>query len=329
MLSQESPREVFQRRLRDVVEDEIEKRRDARSTTSGNHPPKVTQKTIAEECGISYKALNSYIRECKGSKEPCAIPRGDQLVLLARELNVSLDYLFGLSEVRELNYFEDTDALANAGNNKIPDTSGENIAEKINAERRKVSNYTGLSSAAMDTLNSYVRTKRHLSMLNTVNWLLESVDMGSMFPEYEALGSCDYPTHKIPYDGENCNSQEPPSDLDSRFPETTDQDYDEYVKFAESGGSKESLRRMTELLIGSSVLQLIDSYLHSDLDSEALYDITEEGRIYDHAKGRDGDMIPIDELRSIVLGSDLVENFYLEQIKKALHEMKHKTKPPV
>ena len=81
---------------------------------------------------------------------------------------------------------------------------------EIDDERKRISNYTGLSSEAMDTLNLYVRTKRHLSMLNTVNWLLQSVDMGSMLSEYEALGNCDFPAIKIPDESSDSEDSTPP-----------------------------------------------------------------------------------------------------------------------
>ena len=328
-MAKKKTRKIFKQRLRNVVYEKIEGLRDSRdrqkADTKDPSTKRITQKTIAEMCGIHYKTMNSYIRDDEIGASPGAFPRPEHLVSIAKNLNVSLDYLFGLSEVKELNHYQDEDSIANSDNcGKMEKLVNNQKQAEINEELRKISNYTGLSAAAMHTLHSYVRTQDNLSMLNTVNWLLQSVKMGSMFSEYEAQGSGDYPTIKFPDVSDDLaasNAVEmPPLDEDAA------KEDEEYVN---SGSHKETLRMMAEALVGSSVLQLIDSYLHTDFDCCDLYDITADGGIYNHATGRDGDMIPLKEIRAAVLSCDLVENYYLEQIKKALRDMKHRSKPPV
>ena len=308
-MKNESPRDIFRRRLRNVITEEIDGRLDAfsRQVPEGTPLPRINQGTIAEECGINSKTLNSYIRVESPDKSKGALPRFEQLVAIAQKLNVSLDYLFGLTEVKELHHIKGVDAPT-----------------EIDDERKRISNYTGLSSEAMDTLTLYVRTKRHLSMLNTVNWLLQSVDMGSMLSEYEALGNCDFPAIKIPDESSDSEDSTPPE-----MPPLDENTIKEAKESASAGPQKESLRMMAEALVGSSVLQLIDSYLHTDFDCCDLYDITADGSICKHADGLDGDAIPLSEVRAAALGCDLVENYYLEQIKKALYDMKHHSKAPV
>ena len=76
----DNPRDIFRRRLRRVIEIEIESRKDALChETEGRSIPKINQSTIAEECGINYKTLNSYIREEGRGKSKGAFPRLDQL----------------------------------------------------------------------------------------------------------------------------------------------------------------------------------------------------------------------------------------------------------
>ena len=105
-MKNESPRDIFRRRLRNVITEEIDGRLDAfsRQAPKGTPFPRINQGTIAEECGINSKTLNSYIRVESPDKSKGALPRFEQLVAIAQKLNVSLDYLFGLTEVKELHH---------------------------------------------------------------------------------------------------------------------------------------------------------------------------------------------------------------------------------
>ena len=165
-ISKEKIDETFANRFKDTFKDIIEERRFQNSQLSADGKPVgkkygCTHKELAMEAGVNEKTFHSYISSQNKSK------RLDIVAQIAYHFNISVDYLLGFTNVQELRF----DGVSTA-------------------DVRKISEYTGLSSKAIEQLHKYAGAG-NLTMTQTVNQLLEELADNHSMKEFEALHPLD------------------------------------------------------------------------------------------------------------------------------------------
>lgn len=355
-------REIFRERLREVLLIRIEDEQMARDKIyqtacaeaqaaglpTPEKPEKFTQRSLAEELGISYTTLNSYINESyRPKKRKESAPQFDLLVLVAQKLNISIDYLMGFTEYRKLgpdsNWTYRMHEMANiermsdldADVQKVDagkEESALQIDKPIDIERQ-ISDYAGLSLKAIRLLHLYhCAAQAGRTMSSTINKLLENTSFGIADKDDNAMSKWIQDTYPKMNDFPYYEEEEPPEEQLSPEEEERllDEMGEEFFEHCKDGSSNsidfKFMRLLEHLEIGKSVLQLIDSYFSLEIrgDNENKYVITYDGKLHSWNDLESLGEIPEGMTGIKTTGVHLLDSFFLGCICEKLREMKYK-----
>lgn len=293
-ISKEEVDNMFAERFHDTFDRIIDDRRFWNSQLSENGKPmgrkwECSHKALAAEAGVNEKTFHSYISNQNRSK------RLDIVAQIAHHFNISVDYLLGFTDVREL-YFDDVST----------------------ADIRKMSEYTGLSSKAIKQLHKYAGLK-NLTMTQTFNQLLEELESNRSMKEREELYFLD--------EEEAAYMQQIAEEGPPESPEWTEEEeersYQQYQDYIDSGAAEALASESCKAFTGDRVLQLIDAYLHLKMDKTREYIVSDKGVILSMDKMIEADVRGFSEIQAQLPGGAVVEQFLMEQIKDAIKHLKH------
>lgn len=292
-ISKEEIDSTFAKRFYDTFERIIEDRRIWNSQLSVNGKSigrkwECSHKALAAEAGVNEKTFHSYISNQNRSK------RLDIVAKIAHHFNISVDYLLGFTDVREL-YFDDVST----------------------ADIRKISEYTGLSSKAIEQLHKYAGLK-NLTMTQTFNQLLEELADSHSIKEFDELHPLDEEDLEYMQRMAEEGQPEPPDWTE----EELERSYQEYEEQMKNGLAAAMISESCKVFTGEQILQLIDTYLHLSMKPTEVYSVTNDGMICD-ANGVMEKRLYNEDIQMRMCGSEVVEEFLLEQIRKAIEKMKH------
>lgn len=301
-ISMEEIDDIFSERFHNIFEIMIEGRRIENSRLSKNaknsrpigKKKNCTYKALAEEAGVNEKTFHSYMSSQNRSK------RLDIVAQIAHHFNISMDYLLGFTDVKEL-YFDDVST----------------------ADMRKISKYTGLSSKAIKQLHKYACLKES-TVTQTVNQLLEELADNHSIKEFDMLNPPEEVyTEEYIKQLEESYAELPPELRAPYTEEEAEQAYQEYQKLMDDGSAADMLYESCKTITGERVLQLIDAYLHLSMDGTEVYSVTNDGVIRDMDSMIDSDMVGISDIQVQMPGGALIEQFLMEQIKDAIKDLKY------
>ena len=192
------------------------------------------------EAGVNEKTFHSYISSQNKSK------RLDIVAQIAYHFNISVDYLLGFTNVQELRF----DGVSTA-------------------DVRKISEYTGLSSKAIEQLHKYAGAG-NLTMTQTVNQLLEELADNHSMKEFEAL----HPLDEEYMAWEQQMAEEGPPETPEQTDEELVRSYQEFQEDINSGVEDALASVTSKVFTGDKVLQLIDAYLHLKIDRTHTLSVT-------------------------------------------------------
>ena len=293
-ISKEKIDETFANRFKDTFKDIIEERRFQNSQLSADGKPVgkkcgCTHKELAMEAGVNEKTFHSYISSQNKSK------RLDIVAQIAYHFNISVDYLLGFTNVQELRF----DGVSTA-------------------DVRKISEYTGLSSKAIEQLHKYAGAG-NLTMTQTVNQLLEELADNHSMKEFEAL----HPLDEEYMAWEQQMAEEGPPETPEQTDEELVRSYQEFQEDINSGVEDALASVTSKVFTRDKVLQLIDAYLHLKIDRTQTYIISDKGVILNMNDMIEADVRGFSEIQMQLPASEVAEQALLDQIKDELKYLKH------
>lgn len=228
-MKQPTAPEIFRERITEFLEQKKDE----------NH--KYKPKNFAKETDISYKTINSYICPTAQLK----LPRGQELIILAKCMGTTTDYLLGLTD------------------SKSPPDS----------DLRMISDYTGLSDTAIEVLHNYSQYRNELTVIDTINLLLEQ--LASRGSVQHSVLECQRFLDENPPDPEYAPDE-------STIPDVPDEVIDEWLdEIQRMDNDIDYHVTKCSMFSGQSVLGLIDTFLHLALPVTNDYCVTVDGRICD------------------------------------------------
>ena len=277
-MAQPTAPEIFRERITEFLEQQQDK----------NHRYK--QKNFANETGISYKTISSYTCPTGQLK----LPRGQELILLAKCMGTTTDYLLGLTD------------------SKSPPDS----------DVRMISDYIGLSDTAIEVLHNYSQYKNKLTVIDTINFLLEQLASRGSF-RHSAF-ECQRFQEENPVD----DAEDDFEDVfdESTIPDMPDEDFNNWLDEMRCLENDVDYHvAMCSMFSGHSILDLIDTFLHLEIPVTNDYCITSDGRICSEEQFQSELDIydsPFDKMIAQMSGPGLAEQYFLNLIIDFLKQAK-------